>query len=272
MPRIRKFATVPWGHRTRQVVRDESSSPSLLQPRRLPFQVGRLRSAGRLLIGPKGTPHSVGEGTASTSSLTTVDSTKGFQSTSSRCFEGEKHQLGRNETTSTTISDRWRFCFGWIESALGTLQNKAGRTFDIGNIPFTQVVLGVVVVGILHRLGIGTVLYLCTVLRLVGCVRTVGSKWLHHFAADPRHQLAIQHLRAFGRRLLKETERAIKGDYSRQVAAGYVLYCCTAPGESYVGACVRYRMSLLNRSIVEELDEWQMRRLGYQKSERDLFQ
>lgn len=97
------------------------------------------------------------------------------------------------------------------------------------------------------------------------------KKWFRFFADDDLNRSAVKCLRALCRRILQEGERAVNGDYSRQVMAGYLLYNCTAPGESYVGACIRYRMSMINQRVIEEMEEWQMRRLGYQKSKRDIF-
>jgi hypothetical protein len=99
-----------------------------------------------------------------------------------------------------------------------------------------------------------------------------AGAWAAYFAGHRVHRDAVRSLRAAVRRLVRESERAIRGDYGRQVLAGYLLRSCTAPGESYVGACVRYRTSAINRSVVREMEERQLRRLGYQASERDLFQ
>ena len=98
-------------------------------------------------------------------------------------------------------------------------------------------------------------------------VRIMGSvlrQWYLYFADDRLTKSALKSCKAFFRRLLKEGERAVNGDYSRQVMAGYLIYNATAPGESYVAACVRYKMSVLNRSFIEEIEDWQLRRLGYQ--------
>jgi hypothetical protein len=97
-------------------------------------------------------------------------------------------------------------------------------------------------------------------------------RWTVFFKEHRVHRDAIRSLKAAFRRFVRESERAIRGDYSRQVFAGYLLHSCTAPGESYVSACVRYRMSVINRSVIQEMEERQLRRLGYQASERDLFQ
>jgi hypothetical protein len=102
-------------------------------------------------------------------------------------------------------------------------------------------------------------------------LRVVGM-WARYFAERRVHRDAVKSMRGMVRRLLRESERAISGDYSRQVLAGYLLYNCTAPGESYVASCIRYRMSVINRSVIQEMEERQLKRLGYQKSERDLFQ
>jgi hypothetical protein len=115
-----------------------------------------------------------------------------------------------------------------------------------------------------------TVLILC-LLATSRVLRVVGM-WARYFAERRVHRDAVKSMRGMVRRLLRESERAISGDYSRQVLAGYLLYNCTAPGESYVASCIRYRMSAINRSVIQEMEERQLKRLGYQKSERDLFQ
>jgi hypothetical protein len=115
-----------------------------------------------------------------------------------------------------------------------------------------------------------TVLILC-LLATSRVLRVVGM-WARYFAERRVHRDAVKSMRGMVRRLLRESERAISGDYSRQVLAGYLLYNCTAPGESYVASCIRYRMSVINRSVIQEMEERQLKRLGYQKSERDLFQ
>jgi hypothetical protein len=115
-----------------------------------------------------------------------------------------------------------------------------------------------------------TVLTLCflATCRIMGVV----GMWTSYFTEHRIHRDAVKSMRGMLRRLLRESERAINGDYSRQVLAGYLLYNCTAPGESYVASCIRYRMSVINRSVIQEMEERQLKRLGYQKSERDLFQ
>lgn len=98
------------------------------------------------------------------------------------------------------------------------------------------------------------------------------SKWYSFFADDHLTKEALRYLKSFLRRVMKEGERALNGDYSRQVMAGYLIYNMTAPGESYVGACIRYRMSMINHRLIEEIEEWQLRRLGYKESsKRDIF-
>jgi hypothetical protein len=115
-----------------------------------------------------------------------------------------------------------------------------------------------------------TVLTLCLI--ATSRVLRVVRMWASYFSENRVHRDAVKSMRGMVRRFLRESERAISGDYSRQVLAGYLLYNCTAPGESYIASCIRYRMSVINRSVIQEMEERQLKRLGYQKSERDLFQ
>jgi hypothetical protein len=95
--------------------------------------------------------------------------------------------------------------------------------------------------------------------------------WGGFFAQDHQAQAALKALRTFLRLILKEGNKALSGDYSRKVMAAYMIYNCTAPGESYIGHVIRYKMSRLNEQFIEELQEWRERKLGYEKSTRNLF-
>jgi hypothetical protein len=95
--------------------------------------------------------------------------------------------------------------------------------------------------------------------------------WGGFFAQDHQAQAALKALRMFLRLILKEGNKALSGDYSRKVMAAYMIYNCTAPGESYIGHVIRYKMSRLNEQFIEELQEWRERKLGYEKSTRNLF-
>ena len=78
--------------------------------------------------------------------------------------------------------------------------------------------------------------------------------------------MALKALKSFLRHVVKESERAVSGDKSRLIAAGYLYYNLTAPGESYIGYIIRSKMSLLNRQLIDELQEWREKRLGYKSS------
>jgi hypothetical protein len=95
--------------------------------------------------------------------------------------------------------------------------------------------------------------------------------WGGFFAQDHQAQAALKALRTFLRLILKEGNKALSGDYSRKVMAAYMIYNCTAPGESYISHVIRYKMSRLNEQFIEELQEWRERKLGYEKSTRNLF-
>jgi hypothetical protein len=99
----------------------------------------------------------------------------------------------------------------------------------------------------------------------------VCLSWGGFFAQDHEAQVALKALRTFLRLILKEGNKALSGDYSRKVMAAYMIYNCTAPGESYIGHVMRYKMSRLNEQFIEELQEWRERKLGYEKSTRNLF-
>jgi hypothetical protein len=99
----------------------------------------------------------------------------------------------------------------------------------------------------------------------------VCLSWGGFFAQDHEAQVALKALRTFLRLILKEGNKALSGDYSRKVMAAYMIYNCTAPGESYIGHVLRYKMSRLNEQFIEELQEWRERKLGYEKSTRNLF-
>lgn len=96
--------------------------------------------------------------------------------------------------------------------------------------------------------------------------------WGCFYSDDQHARAAFKSLRSFFRLLINESDKAINGDYSRKVLAAYLVYNCTAPGESYFGYMVRYKMSRLNEQVIEELQEWREKNLGYEKSSRNLFQ
>jgi hypothetical protein len=115
------------------------------------------------------------------------------------------------------------------------------------------------------------ILFYGVLVILLRNISYVCSSWWGYYAQDQKARLALRSLRTFWRRLVQEGEKAASGDYSRLVAAGYILYNCTAPGESYISYTIRYRMSMINQQIIEELSDWRERRHGYEKSKRDLF-
>ena len=92
------------------------------------------------------------------------------------------------------------------------------------------------------------------------------SAWIGYCADDREARLALKALQNFLRQIVKESERAVSGDKSRLIAAGYLYYNLTAPGESYIGYIIRSKMSLLNNQLIEEIQEWREKRLGYKRS------
>lgn len=102
-------------------------------------------------------------------------------------------------------------------------------------------------------------------------IAEVCASWTGYYAQDRQARIALGSLRAFLRLLVNESEKAVSGDFSRQVVAAYMIYNCTAPGESYFGYLVRYKMSMINRQVIEELKDWRERKLGYEKSARNVF-
>jgi hypothetical protein len=100
----------------------------------------------------------------------------------------------------------------------------------------------------------------------------VCKSWLDYISEDFQARQALRMLRGYVRFFIAESEKAISGDYTRQVIAAYIIYNCTAPGESYLSYAIRYRMSQINRNVIQEMEEWRERRLGYEMSRRNLFQ
>jgi len=103
---------------------------------------------------------------------------------------------------------------------------------------------------------------LLIILRLVLCFT---EPWYQFYKSDPEVRGFVKLIRCAYQRALKETDLAVKGSYSRQVVASYAFYACTAPGESVIGSILRYKMSMINLSVVESLQEWQDHRLGYEQ-------
>jgi hypothetical protein len=96
--------------------------------------------------------------------------------------------------------------------------------------------------------------------------------WFDYISDDFQARQALRMLRSYVRFFIAESEKATSGDYSRQVIAAYIIYNCTAPGESYLSYAIRYRMSKINSSVIQELEERRERRLGYELSRRNVFQ
>ena len=102
---------------------------------------------------------------------------------------------------------------------------------------------------------------------------TVLAHWADYVHDDPERRRAFGAVRVILRRVINESEKAMEGDYARLVMAGYLLWNCTAPGESYLFYIIRYKMSILNREVINEIQEWRERKLGYERSQtkRNLF-
>src|SRR3569623_745222 len=56
-------------------------------------------------------------------------------------------------------------------------------------------------------------LFLYCICRAIGAIASVGRKWVAYFTDDRRSREALKHLKAFIRRVIKEGERAVNGDY-----------------------------------------------------------
>ena len=110
-------------------------------------------------------------------------------------------------------------------------------------------------------------------LALLWKICTVLAHWAAYVQDDPERRRAFGAVKVILRRIIDESEKAVEGDYARLVMAGYVLWNCTAPGESYLAHIIRYKMSILNREVINEIQDWRERKLGYERSEtkRNLF-
>lgn len=105
-------------------------------------------------------------------------------------------------------------------------------------------------------------------------VRGIGntfSKWGFFLSQDSESKAAMRALRNYWKLLMHESEKVVNGNFSRQVAAAYLIHACTAPGESYISYLIRYKMSMLNNLWLDDLREWNERRLGYEPSSRNLM-
>jgi len=118
------------------------------------------------------------------------------------------------------------------------------------------------------------ILLYCFLLALLHKIGTICLQWAEYTRDDPDRRHAFDAIKPFLRLVISESEKAVEGDYARMVMAGYILWNCTAPGESYLSYVIRYKMSMLNHQVIDEIQEWGERRLGYERSEtkRNLFQ
>jgi hypothetical protein len=95
--------------------------------------------------------------------------------------------------------------------------------------------------------------------------------WVAFFMKDPDFIIGCKAFRTVSRSLANEGEKFVSGDYSRQLMAAYILNTCTGPGESAIGKMIRVKMSLMNQEIIDSMDDWRERRLGYKESPRDVL-
>lgn len=102
---------------------------------------------------------------------------------------------------------------------------------------------------------------------------SIAQQWFDYARDDSERRRAFGAVKNLLRCIVNESEKAVDGDYARLVMAGYIIWNCTAPGESYFAYIIRYKMSALNHEVVNEIREWRERRLGYERSEtkRNLF-
>lgn len=96
-------------------------------------------------------------------------------------------------------------------------------------------------------------------------------QWTNYTMDDFQLKFLIKYWKGVLRRILKESQKLVKGSYSRQLVAAYAITTVTAPGESYLGQVLRFKLSQINERAIQEMEDWRERRLGYQKSQRDLF-
>ena len=103
----------------------------------------------------------------------------------------------------------------------------------------------------------------------------ISGKWRAYYWNDRE---VLQFRRNVGQliqRFQNELQLTLQGNYARQVAASFVFYATTAPGESMVAAILRYKMNTINMRVIEEIqltrDRIQNARdqfYGYRKSPR----
>jgi hypothetical protein len=113
---------------------------------------------------------------------------------------------------------------------------------------------------------------------IIWCIATyqlgrVMAPWYTYiFVNDHEAIRSYRYLRNVYKVFLQETNRAISGhNYERQVIAAYLIHAVTAPGESYIAFVIRQKMQFLNHQWMDELDQWQEKRLGYERSRRNVF-
>lgn len=107
-----------------------------------------------------------------------------------------------------------------------------------------------------------------TLILVVYQISKTSLHWLqYYFVDDPEFQRSLLWIGTMLQTIVQESEKAVEGDYSRLVMAGYIMYNCTAPGESYLSYVIRYKMSMLNNQVIDEMEDWRLRRLGYKRSE-----
>ena len=136
-----------------------------------------------------------------------------------------------------------------------------------GSKPAKMIIINVSVALVLRQ----PVLLYGVLLIILRLVISVASSWFGFYSSDPEVLGFAKLIRFAYQRALEETDLAVNGSYSRQVMASYAFYACTAPGESAVSSILRYKMSNLNQTVVENLQEWQDRHRGYrQESTRTL--
>jgi len=181
-------------------------------------------------------------------------------------FEGITSQSNQPCTLSreASITSFFAGISGRIQADIELVTSHLANTF-------VQTIPAGILIAILLRQPI-FILY-AILLHLLQKIVKVASLWLRYTRDDAELHQALAAVFKAARYLVTESEKAASGDYRRLVEAGYVLYNCTGTGESYLSYILRYRMSMVNYQVIDEIREWREKRLGYEaaKSRRNLF-
>jgi len=90
----------------------------------------------------------------------------------------------------------------------------------------------------------------------------IVTKWITYYAQNHDVMVFRRFLAHSYKRFGKEVELTLRGNYSRKVAASFVLYA-SVRGESPVLAYIRYKMSCINRRMMQELEHARERLNGH---------